>query len=423
MSETRKDNRGRLLRSGETQRSDGMYMYRYNDAGGVRRTVYSWRLVETDKIPPRKKACEPLRELEKQLSRDTDDGIHTFIAKKKTLNDFFDDYMKMRPELKPSTRSGYFYMYRQYVSDNLGLENIGNIKYSDVKKFYLSLLQEKRLSPNTIECINTVLHPVFTLAVRDGYIRINPSHGVLSEMKKKYAWDKPKRHALTEGQQAAFINYVSNSTRYRHYLNLFTVFLGTGCRVGEITGLRWEDCDFTENVISINHNLVYCKTDDGKHRKFFISTPKTEAGKRVIPMLGEVRRALLEERLQQMKTGFCQAEIDGYSGFVFMGERGNVRKATDINKAIVRIIADYNAEETELAKNQHREPELLPHFSVHNLRHTFCTRLCENETNLKVIQEIMGHANISITMDVYNEVSQEQKKTSFANLEGKIKIS
>lgn len=216
---------------------------------------------------------------------------------------------------------------------------------------------------------------------------------------------------------------MKNSTRYRHYLNLFTVFLGTGCRVGEITGLRWEDCDFTENIISINHNLVYCKTDDGKHRKFFISTPKTEAGMRVIPMLGEVKRALLEERLQQMKSGFCQAEIDGYSGFIFMGARGNVRKATDINKVIVRIVTDYNAEETELAKAQHREPELLPHFSAHNLRHTFCTRLCEHETNLKVIQEIMGHANISITMDVYNEVTQEQKKTSFTNLEGKIKIS
>lgn len=107
MSEKRKDSRGRVLRNGETQRADGMYMYRYNDAGGVRRTVYSWRLVETDKVPPRKKVCEPLREIEKRLNRDADDGIHTFIAKKKTLNDFFADYMGMRPELKPSTRSGY----------------------------------------------------------------------------------------------------------------------------------------------------------------------------------------------------------------------------------------------------------------------------------------------------------------------------
>ena len=59
----------------------------------------------------------------------------------------------------------------------------------------------------------------------------------------------------------------------------------------------------------------------------------------------------------------------------------------------------------------------------HNLRHTFCTRFCENETNLKVIQEIMGHADISTTMNIYNEATKEKKKESFANLEGKVKIS
>ena len=63
------------------------------------------------------------------------------------------------------------------------------------------------------------------------------------------------------------------------------------------------------------------------------------------------------------------------------------------------------------------------HFSAHNLRHTFCTRLCENETNLKVIQEIMGHRNIETTMDVYNEATKEKKMSSFANLEGKIRVS
>ena len=99
-----------------------------------------------------------------------------------------------------------------------------------------------------------------------------------------------------------------------------------------------------------------------------------------------------------------------------------MRKPTEINKVINRIIADYNAEETNQAKKEKREPILLPHFSVHNLRHTFCTRFCENETNLKIIQEIMGHANISTTMDIYNEATQEQKKASFANLEGKIMI-
>ena len=82
-----------------------------------------------------------------------------------------------------------------------------------------------------------------------------------------------------------------------------------------------------------------------------------------------------------------------------------------------------NKEEIKMASNEQREPELIPHFSAHNLRHTFCTRFCENETNLKIIQEIMGHADISTTMNIYNEATKEKKIESFANLEGKIKIS
>ena len=94
-----------------------------------------------------------------------------------------------------------------------------------------------------------------------------------------------------------------------------------------------------------------------------------------------------------------------------------------VNRAIERIIRDCNLDETERAKQERREAVLLPHFSVHNLRHTFCTRLCENEPNLKIIQEIMGHRNIETTMDVYNEATKERKVASFASLEGKIKIS
>ena len=89
---------------------------------------------------------------------------------------------------------------------------------------------------------------------------------------------------------------------------------------------------------------------------------------------------------------------------------------------INRIIKAYNEKETEEAKRMARKPLLLPHFSAHNLRHTFCTRFCENETNLKIIQEIMGHADITTTMDVYNEATKDKKMESFANLEGKIKV-
>ena len=93
-----------------------------------------------------------------------------------------------------------------------------------------------------------------------------------------------------------------------------------------------------------------------------------------------------------------------------------------VNKVINCIVQVYNAEESALAEKQGRESLLLPHFSVHNLRHTFCTRMCENESNIKIIQEIMGHSDISTTMNIYNEATLDKKKQSFANLEGKIKI-
>lgn len=399
-----------------------MYMYRYNDAGGVRRTIYSWWLVETDKLPAGKKAGSPLRDLEKQLTRDADDGIESFIANKKTLNDFFYKYMAMKKELKPTTRTDYFNVYNHNIKEGLGMRSIGSIKYSDIKRFYLSLYYEKDMKPNTIRTINTVLHPIFTLAVRDGYIRANPAHQVYAELKKQNGWGQDKRHALTEAQQEVFVDFIRSSQKYSNFLTLFTVFLGTGCRVGEVIGLRWDDCDFTENLISINHSMAYCKPENEDKMRFLVSSPKTEAGERIIPMLQEVKSALLSERLRQMTNGFNQNEVDGYTGFIFQTKRGNLYTSVSIDRIISNIIRDYNAEEEDAAKKQRREPILLPHFSVHNLRHTFCTRFCENETNLKVIQEIMGHANISTTMDIYNEAMMEKKKASFENLEGKIKI-
>ena len=115
--------------------------------------------------------------------------------------------------------------------------------------------------------------------------------------------------------------------------------------------------------------------------------------------------------------------IDGYTNFIFQNRFGNVHNPMTINRAIVRIYKACNAEEEKRAKEERRKPILIPHFSCHNLRHTFCTRFCENETNVKVIQEIMGHSDISTTMDVYAEVTQEKKKETFEKLEGKIKIS
>lgn len=398
MSEKRRDSKGRLLRTGESQRADGKYEYKYVDAKGVRRSLYSWRLVPSDKVPPKKYDCEALRDMEAKVVRDTQDGINSFVAARLTLNDFWEDYISTKYELKASTRTNYKYMYDKYV-----------------RRFYGELLQHG-FKPNSVEIIQTILHPVFNVAVKDGYIRINPTDGVIAELKKSHEWEKPKRHALTVPEQESFVDFVASSKTYGHWSNLFTVLLGTGMRIGECLGLRWEDCDFKSKIINVNHNLIY-RTTEARKMELHITTPKTKAGIRIIPMFDDVKRALLDERLKQMEHGFTLAEIDGYSGFIFQNRNQEVLNPHVVNRAIARIIRDHNikAEKDGTIK--------LPHFSVHNLRHTFCTRLCENEPNIKIIQEIMGHRNIETTMDVYNEATKEKKIESFANLEGKIKIS
>lgn len=422
MAEKRKDNKGRNLRDGENQMPDGRYRYRYVDKDGKRQAVYSWRLVPTDKAPSGKRDSLCLREKVEAIQRDRRDGIDGKKAAQITLNDMFYLYMDGKHELKQSTRTNYKYMYQNYVAESLGIKKIGNIKYSDIKAFYNSLIRDKGFKPNSMEIINTILHPTFTLAVRDGYIRTNPAHGVMAEIKKSHDWEKPKRHALTIEEQEAFINYMADSEIYSHWLPLFTVFLGTGCRVGEVIGLRWKDCDFENRTISINHNLVYRQQDNG-NCEMHVTTPKTAAGCRTVPMLAEVRKALLQERKRQMKEGRSTAEIDGYTDFVFTNRFGYVHNPQTINRAIERIYTAFNKEESVNAEKEHRKPLVIRHFSVHNLRHTFCTRFCENETNIKVIQDIMGHSDISTTMNIYAEATESKKKEAFDNLEGKIKIS
>ena len=170
--------------------------------------------------------------------------------------------------------------------------------------------------------------------------------------------------------------------------------------------------------------VVYYPMDGAKKRRSVlqVSLPKTEAGIRVIPMMDAVYDAFKEEHEAQKENGFNCTEIDGMTGFVFCNRFGNVHNPQTINRTIRRISENYNAEEVLKAKLERRQLVILPHFSCHHLRHTFCTRFCEQETNIKVIQSIMGHANIETTMDIYAEVTDMKKTESMKNLAQKYDV-
>ena len=410
MAKVRKDLRGRSLRKGEVQRSsDKRYMYTYTDPMGRRKFIYANDLAE-------------LREKEAKLMKDQLDGLDLYVAGKASVNDTFDRYMSTKYNLRESTKSSYLYTYDHYVRDTFGKKRIADIKYSDVLQFYYYLLNEVKIALGTLDTVHCLLHPTFQLAVRDEIIRNNPTDGVMKEISRESSKNRGIRHALTVEQQRAFMEYIANHPIYYHWWPMFTVLLGTGCRIGEALGLRWQDLDYDKRTININHSLSYYQKPESNKSVLRISKPKTEAGIRTIPMLDIVKDAFEMLYEEQLENGFNETEIDGMSGFIFCNRFGTVPNPQTVNHTIKRIANSYNADEVVRAKKERRGPIILPNFSCHHLRHTFCTRLCENETNLKVIQSIMGHRNIETTMDIYAEATEEKKQESFENLAAKLDI-
>ena len=279
-------------------------------------------------------------------------------------------------------------------------------------------MNDKNIAVNTLDNIHTIIHPIFDMAVRDDIIRKNPTDGVMAEIKKNSGKNKGIRHALTVEQQKAFIDAIRYSPEYYHWYPLFVTLLGTVMRIGECIGLRWRDVDFKHRNINVKHAVTYYTRREKVC--FGVSKPKTEAGTRLIPMMDTVYDALKNEYDRQKKDGFCVAEEDGMNGFIFSNRNGSLHNPHCINSAIKRISESHNAREIIDAKKEHREPVIIPHFSAHHLRHTFCSRLCENETNVKVIQEIMGHANIETTLDIYTEINYSKKQESLEELSKKI---
>ena len=214
MATTRKDLRGRTLRKGEMQRSsDKRYAYSYTDPLGRRKYIYANDLVT-------------LREKEAQLTKDQMDGLDIYVAGKATVNFVFDRYMSLKTNLRQTTRSNYLYMYDRFIRNTFGKKKIAEL-----------------------------LHPTFQLAVRDEIVRKNPTDGVMAEIKKSSERTTGVRHALTIPQQRAFMEHIANHPVFCHWWPLFTVLLGTGCRIGEALGLRWDDLDYERRTISINHSL------------------------------------------------------------------------------------------------------------------------------------------------------------------------
>jgi integrase len=326
----------------------------------------------------------------------------------------FELWKQLKRGLKDNTFQNYQYMYRQFVAPNFGRKRISTLLKSDVKRFYNTLADERGLSISTIDNIHTVLHQILDMAVDDCFIRRNPSDNVLKELKQTVARRGEARRALTLQEQELFLHYLRHSEKYRHWYPVFAVMIGTGLRVGETVGLRWCDIDLEQGLIDVNHTLVYYRhAVNGCYCN--IHTPKTVNGIRQVPMLSFVKKAFQEEQQNQTTAGIhCEGTIDGYTDFIFINRYGQPHHQGTLNKALRRIIRDCNDEIVLKGKSN---ALLLPHFSCHSLRHTFTTRMCEAGVNIKVIQDALGHADVSTTLNIYADATKDLKVSEFQNFE------
>lgn len=170
--EKRRDNKGRLLKSGESQRSDGRYAYKYIDTFGETQFVYSWKLVPTDKVPAGKRPCLSLREKIKQIQKDLDDGIDT-IGKKMTVCQLYEKYTRQRGNVRKGTQKSRQQLMKLLSEDKLGAASIDSVKLSDAKEWALRM-QEKGVAYNTICNSKRSLKAIFYMAVQDDCLRKNP---------------------------------------------------------------------------------------------------------------------------------------------------------------------------------------------------------------------------------------------------------
>ena len=326
----------------------------------------------------------------------------------------FELWKQIKRGLKDNTFQNYQFMYNQYVAPRFGKQKISTLIKSDVKRFYNTLADERGLSIATIDVVHTVLHQVLEMAVDDFYIRRNPSDNVLKELKQAVAMKNEKRRALTKQEQNLFLDYLHRTQQYQHWYPVFAIMIGTGLRVGEAVGLRWCDIDLDNGMIDVNHTLIYYRhAVNGCYCN--VHSPKTSNGVRTVPMLQFVKEAFQEEQQRQLAAGIhCQATVDGYTDFIFVNRFGQPQHQGTLNKALRRIIRDCN---DEILLQGKKNPLLLPRFSCHSLRHTFTTRMCEAGVNIKVIQDALGHADVSTTLNIYADATRDLKKSEFASFE------
>lgn len=376
MSAKRKDNKGRILQTGESQRANGTYMYRYKSIKGERKSVYA-------------KTLKELREKEKEINNDIYNELD--INKNITLYKAVESLVELRKcKLKTSSTVIYEAQLNKFKSFDIANKPVANITTIEAKKWLTSLSKEFKYG--YIEKFYKLAKASVEMLVDDAVIKRNPFNFNLSSIIKH---DKDKKIALTTEQENNLLEFVKNHPHHsinKSYLWILLA-LETGMRLSELWGLTVDDIDLQNNLISINKQR--CKYPN---KPVYIDTPKSGAGVRQIPITNKLRPILIHMIENRGEECFINGKV---YDFVINTIYDKIENPNTFSRRLEAIVKRYN--ETHDDK--------LPHITPHILRHTYCTKLVRAGVNLKAVQNVMGHHSVDISLDIYTHFNIEDIQT------------
>lgn len=371
MAETRKDQRGRSLKTGETQRKDGLYCYRFTDDRGKRHSVYASDLNE-------------LRKKEQEIQKYLQMHIRYWEGTI-TLADQLDLFLKQKINIKDSTLREYGCDVAFIKRYDFAYREINTLTKLDCKQFCIDLAKEG-YAYHSISRYKILIAAALQLAVDDNVLVRNPCD---FKLKTVIPDNTKKKKALTKAQIEELLQFIKTDKTSSKYYDDFIVLLNTGLRISEYCGLRGADLDFDKRIIHVDHQLQYMPDK----KRMCIDEPKTKDGIRELGMTDEVFLALKRIVSERIKLKVPSVMIDGYIGFIRVRSSGIPRVGDDYRQAFLRIKNKFN----KVAKNP------IEDLSPHILRHTFCTYCAASGMNVKTLQYIMGHSNVSTTLDIYTD--------------------
>ena len=398
MSEKRRDNKNRILHNGESQRSDGRYRFKYTDANGVEHNIYSWRLDHNDPTPKGKKRDLSLREKEKQIEADLFHGVASEGGNYTVLS-LCEKYISIKTGVRSSTYAGYKTVLNVLKKDKFGSLRIDKVRLSDAQAWLVKLQKVDGKSYSSIHTIRGVLRPAFRMAVNDDLIRKNPFDFELATV---IVNDSVTREAITRKQMREYLRFVKEDSHFSRYYDGIYILFHTGLRISEFCGLTKADIDFDNMRIRVDHQLQRTS-----QMEYIIEKPKTEKGNRFVPMTEEVAECF-RNIIRNRPNPKVEPMVDGYTGFLFLDKNGMPMVALHWEKYMEHILEKYNG----IYRIQ------MPTVTPHVCRHTFCSNMAKSGMNPKTLQYIMGHSDISVTLNIYTHVGFDDVKAEMERVTG-----